>query len=96
MGKWPERFRDETRTIDDLVVGDLVINLPKLERFFDAVWFDALVIYFEGSIKILKQASIGQGLMRVLQESARVRSALGSMEVLGIKQKKIQKSDASN
>ena len=50
-GKLPEKLRDETREIRKLVVGDLVINLPELERFFDAVWFHALVIFFEGDLK---------------------------------------------
>jgi hypothetical protein len=34
MGKLPEKLRDETRTIDNLTVGDLVINWQKLERVF--------------------------------------------------------------
>jgi hypothetical protein len=32
--KLPEKLRDETWTIDNLAVGDLVINWQKLERFF--------------------------------------------------------------
>ncbi|MDP8932987.1 MAG: hypothetical protein M3N42_02310 [Cyanobacteriota bacterium] len=34
MGKLPEILRDETRTIDNLSVGDLVSGWQKLERFF--------------------------------------------------------------
>ncbi|MEG4022631.1 MULTISPECIES: hypothetical protein [unclassified Microcoleus] len=51
MGKWPEKLRDETRTIDNLSVGDLVSGWQKLERFFYAVGFHALVSFFEGYIK---------------------------------------------
>ncbi|MGB3264239.1 MAG: hypothetical protein WBA89_09775 [Microcoleus sp.] len=91
MENLPEKFGDETRTIDDLVVGDLVINLPKLERFFKAVWFHALVSFFEGYLKILNKASTGQGLMGDIQEFARVVSAFRSLELLGLKQKKIQR-----
>jgi hypothetical protein len=34
MEKLPEKLRDETRTIDNLSVGDFVSGSQKLERFF--------------------------------------------------------------
>lgn len=50
-GKLPEKLRDETREIRKLVVGDLVINLPELERVFEAVGFHVLVSFFECYLK---------------------------------------------
>jgi len=51
MGKLPEKLRGKTRTIDNLSVRDLVMSWQKLERFFEAVGFHALVSFFEGYLK---------------------------------------------